>query len=137
MATTAQQATKPKPAAPAGKKPGGSVSNIDKSEKQTGPRYTRKAYTCREGMTLYEARGGAGFINVRAFPNVMLFAADISDPNGKHEGAKNPDWIKGLISRFFPNKEKAEKYKADKEEEGYTVKIVPVTPYEGEFTVVK
>lgn len=104
-----------------------------KAEKPDGPRYTRKSYPRpRDGFKLYEAGpGGAGYINVRAHDKVVKFAAEISDPDAEMEGARNPDWVKGLISRFFPDKDKAEKYKESREELGYKVRIVEARPYTG------
>src|SRR5206468_2558911 len=106
----------------------GKSAKAEKVE-QTGPRYTRKSYTCKEGFKLYEATGRAGKINVRAFDQVMTHAADVQDP--EHP---NVDWHTGVITRFFRSKEKAEDYKAKKEAEGegVNVRIVTVQPYKGQ-----
>lgn len=130
--TAAATARKQQPKAPtksAGKKADATTTD----GKDVGPKYTRKSYPKpKPGFKLYEAGpGGAGYINVRAHDKVMKFAADISDPDATAEGAQNPDWVKGLISRFFPDEEKANRYKEAKEELGYKVRIVEARPYTG------
>jgi len=119
---------KPKPGTGAAAKAIGEAA--PKKEKPTGPQYTRKAYKAREGYKLYEAKGRAGKINVRGFSQVMTFAADVQDLDHPNE-----DWHLGVITRFFTSKEKAEAYKAKKEEgsEGrVNVKIVAANPYKGQ-----
>lgn len=98
-------------------------------EKPSGPRYTKKSYTVKEGFKLYEATGRAGKINVRAFSQVMTHAADVQDP-----AHPNTDWHLGVITKFFPSKTKADEYKAKREAEGedVNVRIVAVSPYKGE-----
>lgn len=104
--------------------------NAAPKPEKTGPRYTKKAYTQpKQGFKLYEATGRAGKINVRAFDQVMTHAADVQDP--EHP---NADWHLGVITRFFPSKQKAEDYKAKKEAEGddVNVRIVAAQPYQGQ-----
>jgi len=132
MTAPAKSAPKPGPKKSAGTgaaaKAIGKTAKAEKTE-QTGPRFTRKAYSAKEGFKLYQATGRAGKINVRQFDQVMTHAADVQDPEHPNE-----DWHKGVITRFFPSKEKAEDYKAKKEAEGggVNVRIVAAQPYQGQ-----
>jgi hypothetical protein len=126
-------APKPGPKSSAGtgaaEKAIGKSATKGKEDKPTGPRYTRKSYVAKEGFKLYEATGRAGKINVRQFDQVMTHAADVQDT-----AHPNADWHDGVITRFFPSKEKADDYKAKKEAEADTVnvKIVAAQPYKGQ-----
>jgi hypothetical protein len=130
---TAPAKSAPKPGSKQSAGTGAAAKAIGKTAapkaEKTGPRYTRKSYTCKEGFKLYEATGRAGKINVRAFDQVMTHAADVQDP--EHP---NADWHLGVITRFFPSKQKAEDYKAKKEAEGddVNVRIVAAQPYKGQ-----
>ena len=96
-------------------------------KKPSGPQHTRSEYPVVEGKSRYAATGRGGKINVRNFDKVMTHAVDVADPkDGRTEEAR-----KGLIFRFFPDKERAEAFATKKNDEGYDAIVVTAKKFEG------
>lgn len=96
-------------------------------QRNAGPVYTRKSYTCPAGKSLYEATGSGGYISVRASMEVMRYAIDVADPAGKTARQRA-----GRIYAFFANESQAELAAQKLRAEGLVANVVEARPYGGQ-----